>query len=346
MAHLDRRQAARARHGPAAARGDRLKLSAAPQSRGTATGSLIPIAATRTGLGYSAAAALDRVTVPTLLISGFHDFFVEQTMRQYQALRRPRRHRGPDDRPVEPHDARHGHDDPRNAGVAGRLCGRERGCFSPPAAARAGVDVWPGPWRELAQWPPAADHCPGVLSRDRRHAGRPAAGHGHPARSATAAAGGGAAAIFRYDPADPTPSVGGRTMSHARGGSQDNTALEARADVLTFTTGAAETAVEVAGVPVVRLHVCSDNPCSRPVRPAVRSRSGRPVTEPDRPDRPVRPGRVTAGRTRSRRPAYRCLARIPGRSPDPASGLRRRAPAVRPQSRHRRGPDQRHQTAP
>ena len=34
------------------------------------------------------AAALERVTVPTLLISGFYDLFAEQTMQQYQALRR------------------------------------------------------------------------------------------------------------------------------------------------------------------------------------------------------------------------------------------------------------------
>ena len=37
---------------------------------------------------FSATAALDRVTAPTLLVSGFHDFFVEQTICQYQALRR------------------------------------------------------------------------------------------------------------------------------------------------------------------------------------------------------------------------------------------------------------------
>src|SRR5215469_802364 len=36
---------------------------------------------------FSATAALDRVTAPTLLVTGFHDFFVEQTITQYQALR-------------------------------------------------------------------------------------------------------------------------------------------------------------------------------------------------------------------------------------------------------------------
>ncbi len=42
-------------------------------------------------------------------------------------------------------------------------------------------------------------------------------------------------------------------------GSQDNTAVEARADVLTFSTEPLERAVRVAGVPVVRLHLTSDS---------------------------------------------------------------------------------------
>ena len=40
---------------------------------------------------------------------------------------------------------------------------------------------------------------------------------------------------FRYDPTDPTPSVGGRTLS-TDAGVKDNRALEARSDVLMFTT--------------------------------------------------------------------------------------------------------------
>ncbi|MCO8272146.1 hypothetical protein M1L60_16250 [Actinoplanes sp. TRM 88003] len=40
---------------------------------------------------------------------------------------------------------------------------------------------------------------------------------------------------FRYDPADPTPTVGGRTLTGSMG-VKDSRALEARPDVLTFTT--------------------------------------------------------------------------------------------------------------
>jgi hypothetical protein len=41
---------------------------------------------------------------------------------------------------------------------------------------------------------------------------------------------------YRYDPADPTPSLGGTVLFD--GGPKDNRALEARADVLTFTSHA------------------------------------------------------------------------------------------------------------
>jgi len=51
---------------------------------------------------------------------------------------------------------------------------------------------------------------------------------------------------FREDPADPTPAVGGVRMV-AKGGRVDNNAVEARADVLTYTTPALDDDVEVIG---------------------------------------------------------------------------------------------------
>jgi uncharacterized protein len=48
-------------------------------------------------------------------------------------------------------------------------------------------------------------------------------------------------------------------MSLRGGGSLDNSALEARSDVLTFSTEPLSAAVEVAGIPVVRVHLHSDN---------------------------------------------------------------------------------------
>jgi uncharacterized protein len=49
-------------------------------------------------------------------------------------------------------------------------------------------------------------------------------------------------------------------MSVRNSGSQDNTAVEARADVLTFSTAPLAEPIEVAGVPVAELYVSSDNP--------------------------------------------------------------------------------------
>lgn len=196
--------------------------------------------------GYSAAPALERVSVPTLLVTGTHDFFVEQTMQQYHVLRQrevtaamvvgPWTHMNID------------------MGVALR---EALGWFDAYAdgngadrAPRLPVRAWmsgAGQWRELTEWPPAGTQ-PRIL-------------HFRAGGGLTAArpADDGMLTVFTYDPAHPTPSVGGRLMSMRTGGGQDNSTLEQRADVLTFTTEPLDSAVEVAGIPVVKLHLRSDN---------------------------------------------------------------------------------------
>ena len=53
---------------------------------------------------------------------------------------------------------------------------------------------------------------------------------------------------YRYDPADPTPAVGGvRLALGVKAGRVDNSRLEARPDVLTYTTATLDTDVEVIG---------------------------------------------------------------------------------------------------
>src|SRR3989304_5610897 len=58
------------------------------------------------------------------------------------------------------------------------------------------------------------------------------------------------ASHFRYDPADPTPNVGGATNATlGRGtGAQDNRKLEARPDVLSFTGPTLENDLEIIGL--------------------------------------------------------------------------------------------------
>jgi uncharacterized protein len=94
-------------------------------------------------------------------------------------------------------------------------------------------------WRELDAWPPPA--------RERRYFL-----HGHGLLSPAAAALDSPPDHYRYDPADPTPSVGGPLLSRYAG-PRDNRALEARHDVLCYTTPLLEQAVEVAGA--VRLEL-------------------------------------------------------------------------------------------
>lgn len=64
---------------------------------------------------------------------------------------------------------------------------------------------------------------------------------------------------YRYDPADPTPSVGGPVMLTARP-VLDNRRLEARSDVVTFTTGPLESALEAIGPVRVELWARASEP--------------------------------------------------------------------------------------
>jgi putative CocE/NonD family hydrolase len=61
---------------------------------------------------------------------------------------------------------------------------------------------------------------------------------------------------YTYDPADPTPNVGGALLSrHA--GAHDNRQLEARADVLTYTTAPLTEPLEIIGPIQLTLYVQS-----------------------------------------------------------------------------------------
>ena len=66
------------------------------------------------------------------------------------------------------------------------------------------------------------------------------------------------ASMFRYDPTDPTPSVGGPTMLTDET-SVDNRELEHRSDVLVFTSLPLLADVDVIGTPQARLSVSADN---------------------------------------------------------------------------------------
>ena len=61
---------------------------------------------------------------------------------------------------------------------------------------------------------------------------------------------------YRYDPADPTPNVGGAIMGR-KGGAKDNRTLEARSDVLVFTSEPMRQAFEIIGPVRAELYIRS-----------------------------------------------------------------------------------------
>jgi len=187
------------------------------------------------------AAALPEIETPVLLVGGWFDLFARHTIAQWSGLaaggRAPRMLIGP---------WQHMDLTMRWAAIfqeslaflRSELCGEAR----PEKCVRLFV-MGADEWREYPSWPP-----PGT--REQRlylHDGG-ALGDGPPA----------AAGVdhYRYDPADPTPSVGGTSLG-ATAGRKDNRALEARADVLTYTTAPLASAVEAVGPVRAELFVAS-----------------------------------------------------------------------------------------
>jgi hypothetical protein len=216
------------------------------------------------------APALDRITAPVLVVGGWHDLFIEQALEQYRALSG----RGVPARlvvgPWTHLDIGSQGGVPMTESLAwlDRYAGPGR--TGPRAAARPAapgsaaqdpvaplpdraVRIWvggegAGEWRETGTWPPSG------AAPQRWYLGA----HG----SLSLAAPGSqipSAASFRYDPADPTPSPGGATLS-VRAGSRDNRAVERRPDVLVFSSDPLGEPAEVIGEVAAELRVTRDNP--------------------------------------------------------------------------------------
>ncbi len=192
--------------------------------------------------------ALDRVRVPVLLVGGWQDIFVRQTLQQYRHLRNrdvdvaltmgPWAHtellrKG---LPVSARDSL----DWLDAHLGGATALRR------PSRVRAYV-TGQG-WRNVPDWPPATTERSLYL--------RPG---GYLGQTAPTGLKGLAPARFRYDPADPTPTVGGPLMS-VDGGYRDDSRLASRSDVLAFTSATLTHDLCVYGSPVVELTHSSNNP--------------------------------------------------------------------------------------
>lgn len=191
-------------------------------------------------------AALDRVDVPVLLLSGWQDIFVRQTLQQYRRLR---------DRGVNV------------ALTVGPWTHTQMLTKGLPTCAQETLD-WldtylggapalrrPSPVhifitgegsRHMPDWPPATTERALYLQPYGRLGEDPPESKTRPA-------------TFRYDPADPTPTTGGPLLS-PKGGYRDDTSLALRDDVLSFTGTTLARDLYVYGSPLIELEHSSDNP--------------------------------------------------------------------------------------
>jgi uncharacterized protein len=185
---------------------------------------------------------LDEVSAPVSMVSGWHDIFLPLQVRDYAALRAAGR---------EPYlligPWRHADQQSVQAWLEDTLAWMRAYLAGDPVGLRpqpvrvfvTGADEW----RDLPVWPPE---------------GRPHRWHLHPggmlAQEAPPAAD---PDSYTYDPGDPTPNLAGPVGLSGRA-RVDNRSLEARPDVLTFTSAPLAGDLEVAGEVVADLFVSSD----------------------------------------------------------------------------------------
>ncbi|HEX6500618.1 MAG TPA: CocE/NonD family hydrolase [Micromonosporaceae bacterium] len=196
---------------------------------------------------------IGEVDAAVLMIGGWHDIFLPWQLRDYAALlragRSPRLVIGP-----------WTHGSPglylfavrqavawfqANTGAGATSAGAESGVDGAAAVVDGaaatdrgtGITVYvdgAGDWRDLAEWPPKDfEPTPWYLGANGALSPR-----GVPA---------GPPDRLWYDPADPTPNLGGPLLIGKTAGRRDNRRLEARPDVLVYTSDVLDDPVEVTG---------------------------------------------------------------------------------------------------
>ncbi|MDG4665004.1 CocE/NonD family hydrolase [Mycobacterium sp. 236(2023)] len=187
--------------------------------------------------------ALQRAEIPVLLLTGWQDLFLEQTLEQYRALTA---RDVPVGLTVGPWT--HGQMMTKAAPTVLRetldWLGTHLGGAPSTRTAPVRIHVKGEGWRDLPSWPPVTKEQ--VL-------------HLHPGGGLdTAAPDSGGSEAFVYNPADPTPTVGGRLLSTV-GGYRDDTSLARRADTVTFTGAPLPADLRVIGTPVFEVsHECTN----------------------------------------------------------------------------------------
>ena len=187
-------------------------------------------------------ATVPLVTAPVNLIGGWHDIFLRETLADYAALagagRAPHLTIGPwthTDGEVMVTSLREG-----LRWFAAHLQGDQAALRARPVRLYV---MGGGGWRDLDAWPPPARPTRLYLHAGGRLAADP------PAVDAPAD-------HYRYDPADPTPNIGG-PLIFPPAGAQDQRPLEARPDVLCYTTDPLPADLEIIGPVRLELYVYS-----------------------------------------------------------------------------------------
>ncbi len=190
------------------------------------------------GLDHTAALDLE---VPLLMVDGWYDFALPQMLRDFvlrRAVPAPTRF------VIGPWTHFSASDIAFDETI--RWLDRHvKGVAIDDEPAPLSVYVMPdGGWHDLDGWPPPSETEAWYL--------QPNGG------LATALAPSSSPTTYVYDPADPTPALGGPSLRMENCGPVDNRELEARDDVLTFTSGAFATSVEYLGPVAVQLFLRSD----------------------------------------------------------------------------------------
>ena len=181
------------------------------------------------------------VSPPASLVGGWYDVFLPAQLRDYEALVAAGR------------EARftigawtHASPGGMAAAVRDGLEWFDTNLGGKPPARRQPVRLFimgSRRWVDLPAWPPPAD-----VQRWHLHAG---------GRLAPEAPSPSAPDRYRFDPADPTPSVGGPSLDAMRAGRKDQRRREQRSDVLTYTSDELAADLTVAGPVTAELHVRS-----------------------------------------------------------------------------------------
>ncbi|MEJ2209360.1 MAG: CocE/NonD family hydrolase [Anaerolineae bacterium] len=187
--------------------------------------------------------AVAAVEAPVHLVGGWYDYYLRGLLRDYAALReagrRPHLTLGP---------WHHGSAEGLMTGLREGLAWfkaqlKEEGA----GLARKPVRLYlmgADEWLEMEDFPPPARATRYYLQSEHGLAAEPPPDDSPPDR-------------YVYDPADPTPAVGGALLALRGAGAQDNAPLEARSDVVCYTTAPLAADLDVIGPARLALYVRS-----------------------------------------------------------------------------------------